>query len=88
MKRVTPLILAAAASALMLSACASDMGGRHYADGYDTYYDGYYGDNIGGYWDGDAFYYHGHDGFVRDDGNHYHHQHFDGGRGFRADPRP
>ncbi len=83
-----------AAAALALSACASGHGG--YAagygpdGGYDTYYDGFYGDVADGYWGpDDGFYYHGPDGhYVRDGGNHFRHQSFSGGHGMHAGHAP
>lgn len=89
MRILTPLVLAAAASALLLSACATDMGGgRHYSNAYDGYYDGAYGPYTSGYWDGDFFFYQGSGGFVRDDSHHFHREHFRGGHGFHAVPHP
>jgi hypothetical protein len=88
MKSLIPLFSAVAAAAV-LAGCATDMGGRRHADAYDSYYDGGYGAYAGGgYWEGETFYYRGHDGFVRDDAHHFHRDHSHGGHGFRSDPHP
>jgi hypothetical protein len=95
MKRLA-LLLGAGAAAILLSACAEDYphgygGGYGYDQGgpMDVWYDGYYGPYDGGYWDGEAFYYHDRTrGFMRDDGGHFHHQRFEGGHGFRSVQRP
>ena len=90
----TGLVICTAAAALALSACYS--GGREYGSGYgpsdhyDTWYDGYYVNVNGGYWGSDsAYYYPGPDGhFMRDSGNHFRHQGFDGGNGMHSGHPP
>lgn len=88
------LALCAAAAALALSACETS--GERYAGGYgsaahyDVWYDGYYGNINGGYWGSDAaYYYPGSDGrYIRDSGNHFRHDGFEGGHGMHAGQNP
>jgi len=80
MKRLL-FVLAAAAPALMLGACATDYyggGAGYYAGGpyaYDAYYDDYYGPIYDGYWGTDGgFYYRsgaGDRSFHRGDTTHF-----------------
>jgi hypothetical protein len=91
--KMTGVAACAVAASMALAACAAGgggyAGGFGPAPGYDVWYDGYYGDIDGGYWGPDAFYYHGPDGrFIRDGGNHFHHQSFSGGRGMRSGRPP
>jgi hypothetical protein len=79
---------AGAAMLSVLGGCVAG-GGAYYAndDGYvyyDGYYDGYYGPFVGGYWGSDGyFYYQDRDyGYHRDEGRHFRHDHFDGGKAF------
>lgn len=90
MLRTTALI-GAAASLLLVSACATDFDGdhhRHYtsAESYDVWYDGGYGAYSDGYWgDGDIYYYSdGHGGYSRDDAHHFRHQRWHGANGYHA----
>lgn len=90
------LAICAAAGVLALGACADDEyyhqggGGYAYNDRPDVWYDGYYGDYVGGYWGPDtAFYYQDRDGrFLRDDGLHFRRDRFEGARGMRAGRPP
>ena len=92
MRKFTPVFGAAATAIILLTGCASGggAGGAYVAGngGYDVWYDGFYGPYPGGYWDGDGFlYYSDRDrGYHRDDGNHFRHDQFDGGNGFRSRP--
>ena len=93
--RKTALVICAAAEGLALAACETS-GEHHYANGYgsngryDVWYDGFYGSVNGGYWGPDsAYYYPGADGhYVRDSGNHFRREGFDGGRGMYAGHQP
>ena len=90
----TALICAIGASALLVG-CASDYGHGHYrANGYnssrqsDVWYDGHYGPYVGGYWDGDAFFYTDRDGHAqRDTDGHFHHQSSAGFNPYQSTPR-
>jgi hypothetical protein len=89
------VLMGAAATVLLLSACADDAyydGHRHYADvgNYDVWYDGFYGPYVDGYWgDGDVFFYSDpHGGFLRDDAHHFRHERWEGARGFHAGRHP
>jgi len=78
-------VAAAALSATLLSACAGDYGGGYAAAGpMDVYYDGFYGDYPGGYWDGDTFLFRDGASFRRDDGRHFRHDRFASARGFHS----
>ncbi|MGH6957821.1 MAG: hypothetical protein ACREEW_14240 [Caulobacteraceae bacterium] len=86
MKRLAPVILAAAA-ALSLGACADgyyDTG--PYAGGYvGGYYDNYYGPIYDGYWGPTGVFYYrtAHNGgYVADSGHHFRHDR--GGHGYRS----
>lgn len=75
MPRMKHALLALTAS-LALSACADNMGYGPYFGGERAYYDDYYGPFYNGYWGGDgAFYYSPGRGrpYLRDEGNHFHH---------------
>lgn len=60
---------------------------QSYGNTHAGYYDGSYGQHLGGYWGRDgAFYYLGRDGrYHRDDRGHYRRDAFQGGTPFRAD---
>lgn len=72
-------LIGTAATAILLSGCATDRyayGGAEVAYGNPLYYDGFYGPYWDGYWGPDGFYYFwdasGHH-YRRDDGHHFRH---------------
>ena len=77
--------------AMLLSSCVA-YDHAFYSGTYDGYYDGYYGPYIGGYWASDGYFWYATRDHVyhRDDGLHFRHQPFHGGRivrGQRVGPR-
>lgn len=75
--------------AATVTACADTYygphnGGYYYDEPYDFWYDGFYGPYTTGYWgDGGVFLYSdGHGGWIRDSGNHFRHERFEGATGF------
>ena len=90
MKR-TALVAGALGAVTLLAACGGGYGyhGAAYAGEADVYYDGFYGDYTDGYWAPEGFYYRGGDGrFIHDEGNHFRHERFNGGRGFHSGHAP
>lgn len=77
--RIVPLLVAAAATTALLTACAEGPGYGYppypvAAVGWDGYYDDYYGPFYDGYWGADgAYYYRGnaHDTWHQDSGQHF-----------------
>jgi len=95
MKAVTKTILmiAGAAGLLTTAACADYPAGyphgRHgygHADGYDVYYDGYYGPVREGYWDndGDFHYRDAQRHWQRDQGRHFRRDSYNGYQSYRV----
>ena len=97
------LVLAAAAGALSLGACATNGGyagggyGYDYASGAydyagpaDVWYDGYYGPYVDGYWasGGQFFYKDSRGGYHRDSSRHFQNHEFSGGQHLMAGHRP
>lgn len=84
--RIQKNLMVAIGAALLASACVA-YGPDGYLE-YDGYYDGYYGPYSTGYWGIDGFFYYSDRGqYVRDDGHHYRHQQFNGGRRFQGEHR-
>ncbi len=88
MKKVSVLFAATAAAiaALSLGACDDYPMYHHHGpayadDGYDVYYDDFYGPSFyDGYWDGDYYYYRTAAGgtYLRDDAHHFRRDAFNG----------